>query len=115
MAGELGTEEAKALGWKDYVAILQRRRRWVVACTFLVWAAVWSASWFLPETFRSETLILIDSPQVPSQYVVPNVTGSIQERLQSMSQQILSRTRLLRIIEDNNLYPSLRKVSPPMK
>jgi polysaccharide chain length determinant protein (PEP-CTERM system associated) len=73
-----------------------------------VWAIVWTVAWFLPATYRSETLILVEQQKVPETYVTPNVASDLQERLQSMSQQILSRTRLMHIIDQLNLYPEQR-------
>jgi polysaccharide chain length determinant protein (PEP-CTERM system associated) len=41
---------------------------------------------------------------MPKDYVTPNVNDNLQERMQSITQQILSRTRLLHIIDQFNLY-----------
>ncbi len=41
---------------------------------------------------------------MPKNYVVPNVSDDLQNRLQSITQQILSRTRLLLIIDKLHLY-----------
>ena len=50
---------------------------------------------------------------MPKDYVVPNVTENLQERLQSITQQILSRSRLVQIIDELNLYPQDRsRLSP---
>ena len=54
--------------------------------------------------YKSGTLILVEQPTMPSNYVVPNVVDDLQNRLQSITQQILSRTRLLLIIDKLNLY-----------
>jgi len=54
--------------------------------------------------YRSEAVILVEQQKVPAQYVVPNVTISLQDRLQSMTQQILSRTRLQATIKRFGLY-----------
>ncbi len=70
---------------------------WLVACLF---------AWFLPPRYRSDTTILIEQPQVPQQYVLPNIVPDIQAHLQTLTQQILSRTRLQRIIDDLHLYSS---------
>ena len=48
--------------------------------------------------------------QVPESYVRSTITSKIEDRLQSISQQILSRTRLERIIQDFNLYERERQV-----
>src|SRR5207245_4937440 len=59
--------------------------------------------------YRSETLILVVPQRVPVAYVKSTVTARIEDRLQSISQQILSRTRLERIIQDFNLYERERR------
>lgn len=88
----------------DYWAMAVRRRWVILLPLFLCWAVVWIASWFLPATYKSEALILVEQQMVPEQYVVPNVTVSLQDRLQSMTQQILSRTRLQSTIDRFHLY-----------
>jgi polysaccharide chain length determinant protein (PEP-CTERM system associated) len=93
---------------EEYWAILRRRRWWIFLPLFLCWALVWAASWLLPTTYRSEALILVEQQKVPELYVVPNVTISLQDRLQSMTQQILSRTRLQATINRFGLYPKRR-------
>jgi polysaccharide chain length determinant protein (PEP-CTERM system associated) len=74
----------------------------------IVWATVCALAWLLPARYRSETTILVEQPKVPQQYVVPNVGSDLQDRLQTLTQQILSRTRLQRIIEDFQLYAGER-------
>ena len=91
--------------WEEYWEIAVRRRWWILLPLFFVWAAVWSASWFLPVTYQSESVILVEQQKVPDQYVVPNVTSNLQNRLQSLTEQILSRTRLQELINRLQLYP----------
>src|SRR4029077_18388775 len=59
-------------------------------------------------TYQSESVILVEQQKVPDQYVVPNVTSNLQERLQSLTEQILSRTRLQSTIDRLQLYPRHR-------
>src|SRR5271170_7899903 len=91
-----------------------RRRRWQFLLPFFCgWAIVWGASWLLPSTYRSGTLILVEQPSVPEKYVVSNIDSDIQHQLDSITQQILSRTRLVRIIDDLGLYAQDRKRKSP--
>ncbi len=116
MAEEL--DEPVFLGWEQYWATAVRRRWWIFLPLFLIWAAVWGASWFLPVTYQSESLILVEQQKVPDQYVVPNVTSNLQERLQSLTEQILSRTRLQATINQLRLYSGhsgLLKSSDPVE
>jgi succinoglycan biosynthesis transport protein ExoP len=86
------------------------RRRWQFLLPFFCgWAVVWGVSWLIPSTYRSGTLILVEQPSVPEKYVVSNIDTDIQHQLDSITQQILSRTRLLRIIDSLNLYPEERQ------
>lgn len=98
----------------SYYWDLLRRRRWgLILPVFVVATAAWAVSWFVPAYYRSETLILVEQQKVPEQYVVSNVASDIQDRLQSMTQQILSRTRLLHIIDELHLYADQRsRLSP---
>ena len=63
----------------------------------------------LPDRYRSDTLILVVPQRVPEAYVKSTVTARIEDRLNSISQQILSRTRLERVIHDFNLYAKARE------
>jgi succinoglycan biosynthesis transport protein ExoP len=108
MFEELDDQQPQFKSGEYYWSILRRRRWWLILLTFGVWAAVWGVSWLLPATYKSETLILVEQQKVPAQYVVPNVTSDLQDRLQSMTQQILSRTRLMLIIDQFQLYANLK-------
>ncbi len=104
MADELNQKESETLDVQHYLALARRRHMHFLIPLFLGWLAVWGASWVLPPRYRSGTLILVEQPSMPKDYVTPNVSDNLQERLQSITQQILSRTRLLHIIEDKHLY-----------
>lgn len=91
--------------------LLQRviARRWWLLVPFAIGlAAAPLLARYAPEKFRSETLILVVPQRVPDSYVKATVTEKIEDRLPSISEQILSRSRLERIITDMNLYPELR-------
>jgi len=113
MPKDFDDSSSEVTDWKKHWRLLCRRRWWLALPAFGVWASVWVLAWFLPALYRSETLILVEQQKVPEQYVVPNVATDLQDRLQNMTQQILSRTRLLRIIEDCNLYPNMRSHVTP--
>jgi polysaccharide chain length determinant protein (PEP-CTERM system associated) len=61
-----------------------------------------------PNRYRAQTAIIITPQQVPTNFVPSTITTMLAERLQMIRQQILSRTRLERIIEEFNLYPDMR-------
>ena len=109
MAEEL--EEKSSKGGFDlprYLGVVRRRHLAFLIPLLLGWLVVWGASWFLPSRYRSTTLILVEQPTMPKDYVTPNVNDDLQDRLRSITQQILSRTRLLHIIDQLNLYADPR-------
>ena len=92
------------------ILVIAWRRRWQVIVPFLIVAAgAIRYSQTLPDRYRSETVILIVPQRVPESYVHSTVTSRIEDRLRSINQQIMSRTRLEPIIQTLNLYPGLMK------
>jgi polysaccharide biosynthesis transport protein len=63
----------------------------------------------VPAIYRAEALILVDPQKVPERFVSSTVNVDAQERLATISQEILSSTRLQGIIDEFNLYPQQRK------
>jgi len=104
MANNLEEQGSEGIDLQHYLGLVRRRHLHFLIPMFIGWALVWGASWVLPPRYLSSTLILVAQPTMPKDYVTPNVNEDLQERLQSISQQILSRTRLLHIIEQFNLY-----------
>src|SRR5271166_951487 len=98
---------------QHYLGIVRRRHLHFLIPMFLGWLAVWGTSWILPARYKSSTLILVEQPTMPRDYVVPNVNEDLQERLQNITQQILSRTRLLHIIDELHLYTKDRSRFSP--
>lgn len=108
---EVGSEEQFNLG--RYIKVLRRRQVLFVAVVLAVWLAIWGASWLLAPRYKSGTLILVEQPSMPSNYVAPNVSDNLQDRLQTITDQILSRTRLLKIINKMHLYQKKNRAMSP--
>jgi uncharacterized protein involved in exopolysaccharide biosynthesis len=85
-------------------------RKWIVITIFLSVSIVTAViAQRLPNIYTSETVILVDPQKVPESYVKATVTGDVRNRLGTLSQQILSASRLQKIIESLNLYQQERK------
>jgi polysaccharide chain length determinant protein (PEP-CTERM system associated) len=104
MVDDLDENNTEGFDVQHWLGIVRRRHLQFLIPLFLGWALVWGASWVLPPRYQSTTLILVEQPTMPKDYVTPNVNDDLQERMQSITQQILSRTRLLHIIDQLNLY-----------
>jgi len=66
----------------------------------------------MPALYRANALILVDSQKIPTDYVSSTVRISVQDRLATISRQILSTERLRKLIQEMNLYPGLGKNIP---
>ena len=86
------------------------RRYWWTAPTLTVALAFlgFLTTLVLPRKYTSTTLVFVEQPTVPTDFVKPVVTDDLNHRLASMQEQVLSRSRLQPIIEKFNLYPGLR-------
>ena len=113
MVDDLDETSSKGFDLQHYLGIVRRRHLQFLVPVFLGWALVWGVSWVLPPRYQSTTLILVEQPTMPRDYVTPNVNDNLQERMQSITQQILSRTRLLHIIDQLSLYGDGRSQPSP--
>jgi len=94
---------------EDFLRIAWKRR-WIVAVPLVVIASTTAVvSLFLPNRYRASTSVMIVPQRVPEKFVSSTVTTELPERLNMISQQILSRTRLERIIQEFNLYQRERQ------
>jgi polysaccharide chain length determinant protein (PEP-CTERM system associated) len=98
------TEEPVPPGWRYYLNMGIRRRWWLIISTIIVWAAALGLSLILPAKYKSETLVLVEQETVPVQIVAPNVSVDLQQRLQNLTEETLSRPRLAQIINEFHLY-----------
>lgn len=89
-----------------YLEILIRRRWAVIVPAVVISGLTVPIVFSIPATYQSTTLILVEAQKVPETLVRTTVTTPVEDRLQAISQQILSRTRLQRVIEKFNLYQS---------
>ena len=88
----------------DFMRIAWKRRWYILIPLVIVASTTAVVAMFLPNRYRASTSILVIPQRVPEDFVQSTVTADLGERLNIISQQILSRTRLERIIQEFNLY-----------
>ena len=89
----------------ELVLEVAKRRRWVILiplCLAIILGIY--LSFVLPKVYEARTLILIEPQRVPQNYVQSIVTEAPGERINTIAQQIMSRTNLEKIISDFGLY-----------
>ncbi len=98
--------QQKAGGLKpDQILEIIIRRRWIVIlplCLFLTLGFFYTLT--ATQTYQASTTILIQPQKVPTDYVQSIITTDIAQRINTISQQILSRTNLEKIIKEFGLF-----------
>lgn len=90
----------------DYMAMLRRRWVMIVILALIGPPLAYAVSKFLPNKYKSQTLVLVEPPSVTVDAIKQVDVSDIGQRLASMQQQILSRSRLEPIIRQYGLYAS---------
>jgi len=103
-------EEGKPI--KFYIDMALRRKWYVIISLAISIVASYGYYKYLPKIYRATTMILVLPQKIPESYVRPTITSSVSDQLNTISQEILSRTRLEKVIQNLNLYPELRRKVP---
>jgi succinoglycan biosynthesis transport protein ExoP len=80
----------------------------VLSSLLLAWIGVLVIA-FMPDVYRATTTILVDPQKIPERYIASTVTSDPNDHLNTLTQQVLSASRLEEIIDNDNLYPILRR------
>jgi succinoglycan biosynthesis transport protein ExoP len=102
-------DPGRGSGLAGMLEVVRRRRLLAVLPFAFVLTAAASVAFFLPGLWTARATILVDRQQIPEAYVKPTVTADVESQLLTLSQEILSRGQLARIIETDSLYPDLRR------
>ena len=87
-----------------YVNLVLRRRWFVIIPFFLALIAGIYLAVALPKKYQAETLILIEPQRVPDNYVQAIVSSDLESRIATIKEMILSRTNLLKVIDNFNIF-----------
>jgi len=100
-------EQEKTL--QDYLAILSRRKVPMLVTMLIIFLIGIVVAMVWPPTYKSSATILIKEQEIPSELVMSTVTSFAAQRIQTISQRVMTRTNLMKIVEKYNLYVKDRK------
>ncbi|MGR8929968.1 MAG: GumC family protein [Gammaproteobacteria bacterium] len=95
--------------FKDYLKILKKRRKFLIIPLVTIALLSVILAVVLPSVFRSSATILIEEQEIPSELVKSTVTTFADQRIQVISQRIMSRLNLVDIIKKYDLYADDRR------
>ena len=113
MATQLRSQESEPVqGLRDYVAMFHRRRTLIVLAGGVLLGLSLAAAFLWPATYKSMATILIEEQEIPSELVHSTITSYADQRIETIKQQVMSRTTLWKVVEQYNLYADLRRTNP---
>lgn len=95
-------EQSKDLA--DFINAIRRRRSAIVVIVATIFLISTLIAMLLPSVYRSSATILIEEQDIPSDMVRAAVTSFAVQRIQTISQRVMTRSNLLDIIEKYKLY-----------
>jgi uncharacterized protein involved in exopolysaccharide biosynthesis len=95
----------KQLGFQDIKHFIKRRKKSFFITFFLIFVTGIVVAIALPPLYLSKATILIEEQEIPENYVQSGISSYAEERVEMISQRVLSRDRLLEIINEFNLFP----------
>ena len=101
--------------FKDYLKIVKKRRKFLIIPLVIISLLSIILAVVLPSVFRSSATILIEEQEIPSELVKSTVTTFADQRIQIISQRIMSRLNLVDIIKKYDLYADSRKTETEEK
>ncbi|MCG8582623.1 MAG: hypothetical protein MI866_22055 [Bacteroidales bacterium] len=101
-------EEEELLGIADYLAILKRRKKQLIIPAAIILLISFGLAVGLPSIYRAEATILIEQQEIPSELVRSTVTSYAGERIQVISQRVMTTENLGKIIDNYGLYKDER-------
>ena len=93
---------------EDFFAIIKRRKVSMIIPFLLILTVAILLAFLLPSIYRSEATILTERQEIPTDLVDTTVTGFVQERIESLSQLLLTREKLWGIANKFDLYSETR-------
>jgi polysaccharide chain length determinant protein (PEP-CTERM system associated) len=105
-------QSEKFLTIHDYLEIIFRRKWYILIPLVFCVLISFGVYKYLPKVYKATTLILVQAQSIPENFVRSTITDSVTNRLTTISQEILSRTRLEKVIQEFDLYADLRNKVP---
>ena len=100
---------AENVNIEDIKGIIRRRKKGFFIVSLCIFFAAVVTAFVLPPIYLSQSTILIEEQQIPEEYVRSTITSYVEERLQSITQQIMSRTKLVEIMDQYHVYSDMRE------
>jgi succinoglycan biosynthesis transport protein ExoP len=104
------SEQGKSFA--EYVVAFRRRRKLIAFTSVGLLTVSLTLGFLWPPTYKSTATILIEEQEIPSDLVRSTITSYADQRIETIKQQVMSRTTLWKVVDQFGLYHDQRKNSP---
>ena len=102
-------EEVSSKDIREYLAILRRHKVQILAVAAVLAAVAAAVAIGLPPVYRSTATILVQEQEIPPDLVRSTITSFADERIQVISQQVMTRAVLMQLVDKYGLYEKYRE------
>lgn len=102
-------DEDQGKGVGEHIAGLKRRKNKILLASGILLLLSAVIAFVIPPSYRSTATILIEEQEIPPELVRSTITSFADQRIQVISQQVMTRANLMQIVERYNLYPRQRR------
>lgn len=99
----------------EWAAILKRRKWMIILPMITLTSAVGYVVYNLPSIYESTSLLTVKPPTISSNLVQPLTNEDFSQRLQTINQEVLSRSSLEPMVLKYDLYRTERNAGMPME
>jgi len=97
----------------EYLEVLNRRKSLLMMSFLIIGFLGTLLAIKLPPVYRSSATILIEDQQIPQSMVATTITDFADKRIQLIKQRVMTRDRILSIIQKHKVYLQERKTLVP--
>ena len=102
-------EEEQTKDIQDYIVAIRKRKSAILSIFSAIVLLTAAIAFLLPAIYKSGSTILIEQQEIPQELVMSTVTSYAAERIQTIQARVMTRTNLLRIVDEFKLYEDERK------
>lgn len=96
---------------KYYVSIFFRRLHYFLIVSVIISAVAVIAAFTLPPAYESQTRMLVEGPQIPSELATSTVMLGLGEQLEIIEQRLMTRANMLDVARSQEVFEDIREMS----
>lgn len=96
---------------KFYASVFFRRLHYFLIVSVVVSAVSIIAAFSLPAAYETQTRLLLEGPQIPSELASSTVLVGLSEQLEIMEQRLMTRANLLSVARSREVFVDIEKMT----